>query len=136
MNNNGLTMTNLDSLCAQHGYGIVHAVAPNGSLPKGDPAKLENTITKSLGVLQENGVYAFFLYLEYRIGDKGAPQVKEQTLSLLRHTEVRLLLPGNQHFEAVQQLTNDLDKLLLARQLIEQTLIYARYHAKALRETS
>ena len=129
-------ITNLDSLCAQRGYEIVRMVAPNGSLPKSDRAKLENTITKSLGVLQENGVYAFFLYLDYRSGEKGAPETKSQTLSLLRHTEVNLLSSDSNHFQAVQQLTNELDNLLLARQLLEQTLIYARYHAKALRESS
>lgn len=133
MSNNGLT--NLDSLCAQHGYEIVHAVAPNGSLPTGDRAKLENTITKSLGALQENGVYALFLYLEYRKGETGSPQTKSKILNLLRHPEVNLLSPGNNHFTALQQLTNNLDNLLLARQLLEQALIYARYHAKALRET-
>lgn len=128
-------VTNLDSLCAQHGYKIVRTVAPNGSLSKSDRAKLENTITKSLGVLQENGVYAFFLYLEYRKGEKGSPETKSEALSLLRHAEVNLLSSSNNHFQAVQKLTNDLDKLLLARQLLEQALIYARYHAKALKET-
>lgn len=128
-------VTNLDSLCAQCGYEIVHTVAPNGSLTKGDRAKLENTITKSLGVLQENGVYAFFLYLDYRSGEKGAPETKSQALNLLCHAEVNLLSSGSNHFQAVQQLTNELDNLLLARQLLEQALIYARYHAKALRET-
>ncbi len=128
-------VTNLDSLCAQHGYAIVHTIAPNGSLPKGDRAKLENTITKSLGVLQENGVYAFFLFLESRKDEKEARDTKSQALGLLRHSKVNLLAPKNDDFAAVRQLAEDLDQLLLARQLIEQTLIYARYHAKALRET-
>ncbi|MCQ3972420.1 MAG: hypothetical protein DPW09_03115 [Anaerolineae bacterium] len=126
---------NLDSRCAQFGYDLVKAVAPNDSLPKGDKAKLENTITKSLGVLQENGVYAFFLYLEYRLKELGAEQMKSRSLGLLRHADVSLLAQNNDHFVAVRQLTENLDSLLLARQLIEQTLIYARYHAKALRET-
>jgi hypothetical protein len=133
MSSNGLT--NLDSLCAHHGYKIVRTVASNNSLPKREKAKLENTITKSLGVLQENGIYAFFLYLAYRKDEKGAPEVKAQALNLLRHTEVHLLSSGNDHFQAVQQLTENLDDLLLAYQLLEQTLIYARYHSKALKET-
>ena len=129
-------MKNLDSLCAQYGYTIVHDVAPNGNLSKSDKSKLENTITKSLGVLQENGVYAFFLYLDYRKEEKGAPQIRDRSLELLRHGEIDLLQNSNDHFVDVQQLTNDLDQLLLARQLLEQMLIYARYHAKALRVTS
>ncbi len=129
-------ISNLDSRCAKFGYDLVKAVAPKGSLPKGDKAKLENTITKSLGVLQENGVYAFFLYLEYRLKELGAEQMKSHSLGLLRHADVSLLAQNEKdHFVAVRQLTENLDSLLLARQLIEQTLIYARYHAKALRET-
>jgi len=77
-------MTNLDSLCAQHGYDIVRTVAPNGSLSESDKSKLENTITKCLGVLQENGVYAFFLYLDYRKEEKGAPEIRDKSLDLLR----------------------------------------------------
>ncbi len=34
--------------------------------------------------------------------------------------------------EGIRELTTDLDTLLLVRDLYEQTLIYARYHAKAL----
>lgn len=129
-------ITNLDSLCAGHGYQIVHTASDNGSLLKADQAKLENTITKSLGVLQENGVYAFFLYLDYRKEEKGAFQIKTQALELLRCSEVNLLSSTeNDHFQALRQLTNDLDNLLLARQLLEQTLIYARYHAKSLEVT-
>jgi hypothetical protein len=131
----GDNVINLDCLCAQYGYEIVRTVAPDGRLPKGDRTRLENTITKSLGVLQEDGVYALFLFLAYRQGDKGAPEVKGQALSLLRHTEVQLLPPSHDDFQAVRQLTNNLDNLLLARQLLEQTLTYARYHAKALGET-
>ena len=126
---------NLDSRCAQFGYDLVKAVAPGGSLAKGDKPKLEHIITKSLGVLQENGVYAFFLHLEYRLKELGAESVKSRSLRLLGHADVSLLAPNNDHFAAVHRLTENLDSLLLARQLIEQTLIYARYHAKALRET-
>ncbi len=129
-------LTNLDSLCAQYGYAIIQAVAPNGSLLKADRAKLENSITKSLGVLQENGVYAFFLFLEYRKDEKGIRETKRQVLELLRHKKTNLLGQGNDDFAAMRQLTENLDRILLARQLIEQTLIYARYHAKALRETA
>ena len=128
-------MPNLDSLCAQYGYDMVHEVAPDGNLPKSEKSRLENTITKSLGVLQENGLYAFFLYLEYRKEETGAPQLRNKALELLCHNDVSLLSSGSEdHFQKVRVLTQDLDKVLLARQLLEQMLIYARYHAKALRE--
>ena len=34
-------------------------------------------------------------------------------------------------FKVVRIISEDLDKLLLSRQLLQQTMIYARYHAKA-----
>lgn len=127
-------VSNLDGRCAQSGYELVKGVASNGRLPRSDKAKLENTITKSLGVLQENGVYALFLYLEYRLKETGASQAKRQALDLLRHMDVGLLEQNGDHFDAVRRLTEDLDSLLMARKLLEQMLVYARYHAKALEE--
>jgi len=52
---------NLDRLCAHFGYKMCEQVGEafqkDGKI---DKAKTENLITKSLGVLQEDGVYAFF----------------------------------------------------------------------------
>ncbi len=116
---------------------MVNDVAPNGTLNKNDQSKLENTITKSLGVLQENGVYAFFLFLDARKSEKGAKEIGKQAKKLLRHQHIMLLRDRQEKekndYLALQTLTNTLDHLLLAHQLLEQALIYARYHAKALR---
>lgn len=138
---------NLDTLCAQRGQEIVKDVAGNGALPKNDKAKLEGTITKSLGVLQEDGVYALFLFLDYfkqrsenKINPPGGAEIKvsekiaRRAKELLRDTNVSLLnqpTGGQDDFSALRELTNTLDSLLLARQMLEQMLIYARYHAKA-----
>jgi hypothetical protein len=128
-------IVNLDAVCAEHAYTIVKGVAPTGELSKGDKSELENTITKSLGVLQEQGVYAFFLFLEYRTEKPGAKQTVHQSWELLRTAKLPLKeLPKNNRVDWVElrKLTEKLDDLLLARELLEQTLIYARYHAKAL----
>lgn len=129
---------NLDTLCAQCAHTIVRSNAPDGRLAKREKSKLENTITRSLGVLQEDGVYAFFLFLDYykdKSESRGGQAIVEQTLALLRHTEVNVLPAQGQertHFPALHTMTNNLDDLLLSRQLLEQALVYARYHAKAL----
>lgn len=129
---------NLDTLCARCAHTIVRSNAPDGRLAKREKAKLENTITRSLGVLQENGVYAFFLFLDYykdKSESRGATEIVQQTLALLRNPEVNVLPAQGQepsHFPALQTMTNNLDDLLLSRQLLEQALVYARYHAKAL----
>lgn len=131
-------IVNLDAVCARYAYKIVDQEAPRHTLPESDKSKLENTITKSLGVLQEQGVYAFFLFLAHAKKEKGAKQITKQTLSLLRYNQVGVLQEKQANeqddFPALQKLTEDLDQLLLARELLEQTLIYARYHAKALEE--
>lgn len=141
---------NLDSLCAQYGYAFVNKIAPSDHLSKKDQSKLENTITKGLGVLQENGIYAFFLFLE-AVREKGEfrinVQEKEEPLAtllgekakeLLRCEELKLLRARTEKerndFPALCELTENLEHLLLARRVLEQMLIYARYHAKALTE--
>jgi len=52
---------NLDALCAQYGHRIFQQAIQSkkdqqGCIPKGNRSKIENIITKSLGVLQEDGV--------------------------------------------------------------------------------
>jgi hypothetical protein len=136
---------NLDALCAQCGDDIVRDVAPQRQLFKKDkPANLENTITKSLGVLQQDGVYAFFLFLDYfqqRSENQAAGKavsliIANRTKELLRAKDSGILRARQQgerdDFAALRDLSKNLDSLLLARQLLEQALIYARYHAKAL----
>lgn len=127
-------LPNLDSRCAQFSYNIIKSIARGGTISKKDDKnKLVNIITKSLGVLQENGLYAFFLYLDYRIDELGAKEIKENSLNLLRHEDIALLGENDAHLVCVRQLTENLDYLILALRLLEQMLIYARYHAKALR---
>lgn len=108
---------------------------------------LERLVTKTLGVLQEQGVYAMVLFLCSRTSDEAkiAPVIRSQLFRLLRDDENTHFLPGfekrnvpandadaqtalNFYSENVME---DLDTLLLVRELYEQTLIYARYGAKA-----
>lgn len=100
--------------------------------------KVDNLVTKTLGVLQENGVYAAMLYL-YSRSEKNdkfiAQKTRERLLSLLAELGITGLADTPQASEALKFLTDhvcdDLDRLLLVKQLWEQTLIYARYGAKA-----
>lgn len=140
-----MSAQNLDRLCASSGYEMCHRTGEEfrGKDGKPDKAKTENLITKSLGVLQEDGVYAFFLYLASRGSEKdGADELLRQAADLLMDDKVKLM-PGNIHktpeavLEAMRKkdgLADDLNNLLLAKRLLEQSLIYARYHAKALPE--
>lgn len=95
---------------------------------------MENLITKTLGVLQENGVYACMLFLYSRNSDEISKNVRQK---LLQMTELLDKKPVKQDKSEdvlkflIENICNDIDTLLLTKQLWEQTLIYARYGAKA-----
>lgn len=111
-------LENLDLACAKVGKTIAEM-----------PSKeLEKLVTNALAVLEEQGIYALFLFLKAR-GDKN---VSKELRKFLKVTPQRApLLSGNADvFTSLQQIGNDLDKLLLARDLVRQTLVYARYHAR------
>lgn len=128
-----MSVENLDRLCAQYGYEIARKICDK--LGK----NAENHITRSLGVLQEDGVYAFFLYQSSRGSNEkpGAEYLKEQAAKLLEEAQIGPFKEAQDPLEAVRGngttpgLAGKLDELLLAKRLLEQALIYARYHAKA-----
>jgi hypothetical protein len=115
------TFENLDLACAKVGKTIAER-----------PSKeLENLVTSALAVLEEQGIYALFLFLKTR-GGSGAENVNQKIYEFLKVTPQQApLLSGNADvFTSLQQMAKDLDKLLLARDLVRQTLVYARYHAR------
>lgn len=114
------TFENLDLACAKVGKTIAES-----------PSKeLENLITSALAVLEEQGIYALFLFLKAR-GGSGAKNVDQKLYELLKETpkQAPLLSDNADVFTSLQEIADDLDKLLLASDLVRQTLVYARYHA-------
>jgi len=120
---------------------------------------LENIATKTLGVLQSQGIYAAMLFLMSRSGKEGsedemspeercATEIISWLYSLLSPEKFIENLPKYEDFRpekkfgevnaskteilrVVSEITSDLKKLLLVRDLWEQILIYVRFHAKA-----
>lgn len=130
-------MLNLDLECARYGSEIAKGIFDK----LGEKTKTENLITKTLGVLQEDGVYAFFLYLASQGKEEnGKKSLEKEAAEACIAKATGLLkdagLPLNDAKQVLQdireRLADNLDSLLLAKQLLERTLIYARYHAKAL----
>lgn len=122
-----MNIVNLDIICAKYGGQI----SRNVNEAFDDKDKTENLITKSLGVLQEDGIYAFFLYLLSRGSSEkdGANALSQDSLLLLKE-----IIPtsASDELSVAKDLANNLNHLLLAKEMLERTLIYARYHAKAL----
>jgi hypothetical protein len=109
---------------------LVAAEAAQRIVDEPRPAKsLENLVTRSLGVLQDNGVYAAVLYLRSQTKDRDmATTLSGQLLALAggasgsAEAELKFL---------VDNVCNDIRRLLLVKAIWEQTLIYTRYGAKA-----
>jgi hypothetical protein len=114
-------MINLDYICAKIGQNLI---------VKAD----ENIFRKALGILQEDGVYAMFLWLENEDSE-----IREKLNSLLNENEIKSkLLSNSESFpddfkgfcEQLQEVAKDIDKLLFLKKILERTLTYALYHAK------
>ncbi len=115
-------VTMIDMKCAKAGNSIAEI------------AKDETLITKALGVLQEDGVYAFFLYLVSLKKDV-AGHISQKAFDLLRDDAIlgNELRGQTEPMKAVlEKLADDLGRLVFVKGLLERTLVYARYHAKAL----
>jgi hypothetical protein len=124
------TFTNLDRLAAKHAQAVIANTKDSKS------SDVENTVTKALGVLQEDGVYTCFLYLLAKEKEPGK-KVIGQMLDLLEGLGFGWNKPVKQNSPDVvlkhitDHVTQDLERLLLAKETLEQMLIYARYGAKA-----
>lgn len=115
---------NLDYIAAKYANDIVNH-------DKNKAKELVNQVTNSLGVLQEQGVYALMLYLFAN----GNANIYNPLIKLLR--ELSLGQPENHKTETklnfyIDKILKDTNRLFLVRDVYEQTLIYARYGAKAL----
>lgn len=135
---------NLDWHAAQAAQEIISNTRTHKVKEKDEPIKasdVENLSTKTLGVLQENGVYAVLLYLYSRSEGEEfiAKQIRMQLLHLTFKLYPSFQIGANKVDvnasvaldSMTQKICYDLDRLLLVKQLWEQVLIYARYGAKA-----
>ncbi len=125
----------LDRVAARRAQAIV-----NQAVAEAEPQAVDNLVTKALGVFQEDGVYAGFLFLfsRTRKQDQAIAEVVRKQLLTLAEEDLPFgwaLLPADDARTALARVSDvicaDLDPLLMTKELFEQTLIYARYGAKA-----
>jgi hypothetical protein len=110
----------LDMECAKVGEEIAKAV------------KDEAVIRDALGVLQENGVYAFFLFLKQN--KEGYEAIHARSYGFLKDKRILGHIIGEEadSLKAIREkFKGQLYALLFAKEILERVLIYARYHAKA-----
>lgn len=115
-------INNLDYLCIKHGQ----------KLPRNKES--ERIIRKALGILQEDGLYAMFLWLEVN-----GSEIRKKTInlfneeSIIRETlEINNDVPEffGEFCKVLAKIAQDLDKLLFLKKIFERIFIYALYHAK------
>lgn len=104
---------------------------------------VENLIAKTLGVLQENGVYACMLFLHSRNSSEKeiAKCIRNRLLETTKfvgkklpeeENSIEILNDSEKILEFItDNICNDIDTLFLTKQLWEQILTYSRYGAKA-----
>ena len=120
----------LDMTCAKCGYEI--------AMECGD--KEETLFRNALGVLKEDGLYAFFLFLHVKEKDGGkeknrerAPTVYDRLFDFLkRQPSLQDLQVHADPLKAIRDnLSNNLNSLLFAKDLLERVMVYALYHVRA-----
>jgi len=109
---------NLDVTAAKLGFGIVQTAEK--------PKEIETLINKSLGVLSSNGVYALWLFLRSENGDKNIDVVDIIT-------QFGIELDGSSGEDKIINLSNNIQNLLFVKEVLEKTLVYVRYRAKAMK---
>jgi len=125
-------MEALEAKVSEFAYKIVEEILKH----QGKKKKLINLIDKALGVLSSNGVYAYYVFI---ISQK-EKEAKEIFLDSLK--ELFKAAKNKENYEKSNpqkyflDVSSNLYRLLFLKQLLEKTLIYARYHAKALEDSN
>jgi hypothetical protein len=122
-------MLNLEAICSRYGHCMIN------ELEKLEDQ--ENTITKALGVLSENGLYAMCVFLlSCNKKEYGTEILTKHLRGLWQEDGIEIIARDLDSdpariLHAVQKVSEELPRLILARKVTEQALIFARYHAKA-----
>ncbi len=115
---------NLDVIINKIGYDIVQAIEGKGR----DKKKYKNKIDKVLGVLANDGVYAFWVYCKAEkitdvfVGKLGELKKIVDPISDEKRDENFFM----------DLSSSELTNLLFFKEMLEKVLTYAKYHEKAL----
>ncbi len=128
-------MNNIEQFSAKIGFDLVRECIKDG---KGTADEVRNVINKAMGILQQNGIYAFFLWLEYKAG-KG--EKAEEIYALKIHFYALIALgeelknDWEEQVERVETLIANKDysieKLYFMKSLLQKMLTYSLYKAKS-----
>jgi len=111
-------MLNLDKLAFEKAMDIYNDNAIT------DKSKLQIETEKAIGVLAAQGLYAVYLLLNK---ENKVRSIIEHLKELLEKTFNKKY---NDYEKALIDISNNLDNMIVAKQVMEQTFIYLRYKLK------
>ena len=122
--------TNLDRISAKIGFELAES-------NKNRTKDFERIVIKALGILIEDGLFAYSIWLE----KENEKSIIDSSYKLLKD---KLKLVKNNYENRkeklrkaiLEEISPSIQKTLLARQLLERMLVYARYRAKTLQKGS
>lgn len=122
-------MIPIEATCAEKAQEIVKLAGGKKN------ADLENRLRNAMAILQEEGLYAFFLFLQYRNKkvERDLEKAWKVLAELLKTFQIEQLTGRfAQDEKKVVAITANLDKLFFTRQVLAQTLIYTLYGLRSL----
>lgn len=128
-----MSVKNLDSMINNLSYNMVKDMVKE----EGSTKELIRNIDKALGVLVNDGVYAYYVFCKSQSGKMGAKMKQIYIRDIVDQFEDIIELEnvshsGNDKYASFfLQLSGDIHKLLFFKDILERTLVYARYHGKA-----
>ena len=120
---------NLDKISAEYGFKVVNKLKDNVK-----STSIINMANKSIGILQENGIYAYFIWLDARTNadDK---EVGKELKQISKKMLVRTGFFDSNRFNVdrlMKKIGSNFDQMVFIKQLIQSMLTYALYRAKGL----
>lgn len=105
----------LESVICRLGSEIAKKVSPSD-------------IDKALGVLSSDGVYAYYVYI---LSEKKGYVLLDGITDLMEYTDTKRNDDDKNYREYFTALSSDIKDLMFFKEILSQTLTYARYHSKA-----
>jgi hypothetical protein len=125
--------SNLDKVVAEAGLNLADEII---SRDKTKAKELEKIINKAIGILIEEGLLAYAIWLE----SENEEDIIKSSYNLLKD-KVGIINEDYKGKESLRiailnEFSSSIQKTLLAKQILERMLVYARYRAKALQKES
>jgi hypothetical protein len=102
-----------------------------------DSKSFETEITKALGILVEDGPFAYFIWLKSQDKEPHQAMIIQTArilmeLNLIKDISTDKNLKEELEKAFLEEISTDLTKTLFVKTILEKVLIYARYKAKAM----